>query len=82
VLLGRLTELAQCCPFRVSWWAVSFPLAACAVAAIRFAAATPGWQYEVIAWLLLALATGAILGLVLRTLLGVMRGELRALTLP
>ena len=37
VLLGRLRLLLACCPFRVSWWAVSFPLAATAVAALRFA---------------------------------------------
>ena len=80
VLLGRLAKLADCCPFRVSWWAVSFPLAASAVAAVRYAAATSGWQYEAVAWMLLALATGAILGLLLRTVFGIMRGELRSLT--
>jgi tellurite resistance protein len=42
VLLGRLRTLARCCPFRVSWWAVSFPLAASAATAIRFADAKPG----------------------------------------
>ena len=30
VLLGQLRNLPACCPFRVSWWAVSFPLAAAA----------------------------------------------------
>ena len=37
VLLGQLRNLAACCPFRVSWWAVSFPLAAASIASLRFA---------------------------------------------
>ena len=35
VLLGRLRNLGACCPFRFAWWAVSFPLAATAIAALR-----------------------------------------------
>ena len=42
VLLGQLRNLPFCCPFRVSWWAVSFPLAASSIAALRFAGARPG----------------------------------------
>ena len=57
VLLGRLRNLPVCCPFRVSWWAVSFPLAASAIAALRFAAAQPGLATDGIAWGLLGLAT-------------------------
>jgi tellurite resistance protein len=81
VLLGRLKKLPSCCPFRVSWWAVSFPLASSAVAAIRFAAATPGVVFDGVAWALLALASVVILGLLLRTLVGVARGELKTLSL-
>jgi tellurite resistance protein len=42
VLLGRLRNLLACCPFRVVWWAVSFPLAASSIAGRRFVAAEPG----------------------------------------
>ncbi len=80
VLLGRLRNLPSCCPFRVSWWAVSFPLAASAIAALRFAAAEPGFVTDAIALTLLALATLTIAGLLVRTLAGVARGELRALS--
>ena len=80
VLLGRLRNLMVCCPFRVSWWAVSFPLAACAIAALRFAAAQPGPIADAIAVALLALSTITIAGLLIRTLVGVARGELRTLT--
>jgi tellurite resistance protein len=80
VLLGQLRQLRQCCPFRVSWWAVSFPLAASAISALRFAAADPGWITDTIALGLLALATIVIVGLLVRTLIGVVRGELRTLS--
>lgn len=80
VLLGRLRHLPGCCPFRVSWWAVSFPLAASAIAALRFAAAEPGMITDAIALALLALATLTIAGLLVRTLAGIARGELRALS--
>jgi len=63
VLLGRLRHLPSCCPFRVSWWAVSFPLAT-----------------DAIALALLALATLTIAGLLVRTLVGIARGELRTLS--
>jgi tellurite resistance protein len=80
VLLGQLRYLLGCCPFRVSWWAVSFPLAACAIAALRFAAAEPGWISDAIALGLLGFASLIIAGLLVRTLFGVVRGELRTLS--
>jgi len=80
VLLGRLRNLLDCCPFRVSWWAVSFPLAASAIAALRFATAEPGLITDTIALALLALGTVVIAGLLIRTLVGIARGELRTLS--
>jgi tellurite resistance protein len=80
VLCGRLKHVVQCCPFRFSWWAVSFPLAASAIAAIRFAAVTPALVFQLVAWGLLLLATVVILGLFLRTLVGIARGELKTLS--
>ncbi len=80
VLLGRLRYLAQCCPFRVAWWAVSFPLAAAAVTALHFAVAAPNWATDTIAMVLLGLASLVILRLLVRTLSGIARGELRTLS--
>ena len=80
VLLGQLRNLPRCCPFRVSWWAVSFPLAASAIAALRFAAADKSALAHAIAMALLALATLVIAGLFLRTLVGLAKGELRTLS--
>jgi tellurite resistance protein len=80
VLLGRLWRLPRCCPFRVAWWAVSFPLAASATTALRFASARPGIGFELIAAGLLGLASIVIAGLSVRTLAGIARGELRTLS--
>jgi tellurite resistance protein len=80
VLLNRTRYLLACCPFRVSWWAVSFPLAASAIAALRFATAQPSDMTDAIAIGLLALATLVIAGLLARTLYGVVTGELRMLS--
>ncbi len=80
VLLGQLRNLPLCCPFRVSWWAVSFPLAACSIAALHFAAARPSLVSDSIALALLVLATLIIAALLCRTLLGIVKGELRTLS--
>jgi tellurite resistance protein len=80
VMLGRLRYLPRCCPFRVSWWAVSFPLAACATAALSFAEAERQVAADMVALVLLGLATIIISGLLLRTLAGFMSGELRTLS--
>lgn len=79
VLLARLRTLAQCCPFRVSWWAVSFPLAASASTALRYAEHQRTMMTDGIAVVLLALATVTIMALFARTVSGIARGELRNL---
>jgi tellurite resistance protein len=80
VLLGRLRHLMRCCPFRVSWWAVSFPLASAATAALRYAGAAHAAVTDGIAITLLAFATLVIGGLLIRTLDGIAKGELKTLT--
>ncbi|SFN21080.1 SLAC1 anion channel family protein [Variovorax sp. OV329] len=79
VLAPLLTHLPRCCPFRVSWWAVSFPLAAATVASLHFAALRPNRVNEGIALMLLGVTTLVVLWLMLRTMLGLLRGELRLL---
>jgi tellurite resistance protein len=80
VLAGRLRYLLRCCPFRVAWWAVSFPLASTAIAALRMANAFDNEFADDLAWALLTVATGVVAWLAARTLWGVARGELKTLT--
>ena len=79
VLINRLRYLVVCCPFRVPWWAVSFPLAASAIASLRYATAEPSWFAELVAVLMLTVASVTIGALLVRTL-GLVRGELRRLS--
>jgi tellurite resistance protein len=80
VLVGHLRNFARTCPFRVSWWAVSFPLAASSIAALKFSVARPGFGQDAIALLLLAFVTIINVALFIRTTLGVAKGELRHLS--
>ncbi|MFY9291287.1 MAG: SLAC1 anion channel family protein [Methylorubrum rhodinum] len=80
VLVGRLRDLPGCCPFRVSWWAVSFPFAAMATAALRYADHAHALLADILALTLLAVATVFIAALAARTLFGIARGELRQLS--
>lgn len=79
VLLGRMRNLAKCCPFRVSWWAVSFPLTASASAAIRYAGHAPHIAMSATALSILGMASFIIAVLALRTLLGLVQGDWRRL---
>lgn len=80
VLFKDMRKLVACCPFRVSWWAVSFPLAASAIASFRYAAAQPSWFGDLVAIGLLVSASVTIGALLVRTLVGLVRGELRTLS--
>jgi len=80
VLLGRLRKMQTCCPFRFAWWSVSFPLAASAIASLRYDAFAPSLVNDALSIVALTLATAAIVGLLVRTLIGLARGELRTLS--
>jgi tellurite resistance protein len=80
VLVPRLLRLRGSTPFHVSWWAVSFPLAAMANAALKFAVHQPSWPTNAFALAVLAFTTLVILSQSVRTIAGIAKGELRALT--
>ena len=79
VLVGRLRLLLRCCPFRVTWWAVSFPLASMSIAALRMADAFKSQAADGVAWALLVFVSAVIGWLTFRTLAGIVRGELKSL---
>lgn len=60
---GRLRNM----PFALSWWALSFPLAALAIASFGYAGAVAWLAHKVIGAGLLALLTMVVMGLVWRT---------------
>jgi tellurite resistance protein len=80
VLLARLVHLPACSPFRVAWWAASFPLAASAVTALRYAAVADSPAMDAIALLILGIATVVIGVFAVQTLAGIVQGRLRELS--
>jgi tellurite resistance protein len=63
-------------PFAPGWWAVGFPLAALAMAALRYAAAVQLWPLTWLAIALLAFLTMVIAVLFFRTLRIILNGSL------
>ena len=79
IVAGRLRVLVAEQPFRLSWWAASFPLAAATLAALRYAGHAHHVVADGLALLLLATTTVCIAVFAARTLSAVVKGELQTL---
>jgi tellurite resistance protein len=65
-------------PFATGWWAVSFPMAALASASLKYSMFVQAWPVTVIAIILLAMLSIAIVVLFVRTLHTLLNGQLLA----
>lgn len=65
-------------PFASGWWAISFPMAALASAALKYSMFVQAWPVTVIAIILLAMLSIAIVVLLVRTLHMLLNGKLLA----
>jgi len=74
---ASLLQRALSQPFTVTFWALSFPLAAFAALTLRLAASAPGW-FQALAMILLALSSLVIAALALATVKGLRDGSLLA----
>jgi tellurite resistance protein len=75
LVLVQLPKL-RTLPFALSWWALSFPLAALSIASFSYGRAIGSPAHEVIGLVVLFLLALVVAGLVLRTLLAATRGEI------
>ena len=73
---SKIFLLPKCCPFRVSWWSVSFPLAAITAAAFRYTEFNDAWVFGVIAGVLLTLSSFVVLFLLVQTFGKIIKGDL------
>jgi tellurite resistance protein len=73
---SKIVLLPKCCPFRVSWWSVSFPLTAITVAAFHYAEFNDAWIFKAIAGILLTMSTFVILYLLIQTFTKIIKGDL------
>jgi tellurite resistance protein len=72
---SKVLLLAKSCPFRVTWRAVSFPLAASAIAAFRYAAHKQAVVFQIIAAALLVASTIVMLYLLIQTFYRIITGR-------
>lgn len=63
-------------PFASGWWAISFPMAALAIASLKYAMFVQAWPVKAIAIILLAMLTLAIVVLLIKTLHILLNGKL------
>ncbi len=68
VLGSKIVLLPRCCPFRVTWWAVGFPMVAITIASIRYAEAKTSKVYQLMPEMLLIITTGIVLYLLLQSI--------------
>ncbi|MFZ7090257.1 SLAC1 anion channel family protein [Primorskyibacter sp. 2E233] len=63
-------------PFALSWWALSFPVAALTIATLRYGALAGSAGHDMLGGALLALLLAIVVGLIGRTMLAATRGEI------
>jgi tellurite resistance protein len=68
LLASKIIMLPKVCPFFVSWWSVSFPMAAVTISALHYAEHRPGTIHLVLAGVLLLTTTIIITFLIIQTL--------------
>jgi tellurite resistance protein len=79
VMIGRLRYLAISCPFRLFWWAVSFPLASASVCSLRYAEHSPNFFTHSVAIVLLVGVTLLLLAMSVKTIANLLKGNLKRL---
>lgn len=63
-------------PFALSWWALSFPIAALTISTLRYAELAQSNWHDLLGGVFLALLLAVVGGLILRTIKAVARGEI------
>jgi tellurite resistance protein len=83
LLLGsKIAYLPVSCPFRVSWWSVSFPLSAITIAAFHYEEHKHDAIHQVLAGMLLGVTTVVILYLFAQTIFQIMKGTFNSSANP
>jgi tellurite resistance protein len=82
LLASKIIMLPKVCPFFVSWWSVSFPLAAVTISALHYAKHRPDIAHQVLAGSLLLTSTGVIAFLGAQTLYRIFKGTFASLAPP
>lgn len=79
-LLNQLFKVASCCPFKVSWWAISFPLAALLNSTLQIAKFLDNAYFNAFSIIMLFCFLLVFIWLIFRTLGGIFNKELANLS--
>lgn len=79
-LSPQLFKMAYACPFRVTWWAIGFPLAALLNATFKVAGYLNSLPLQQFGLILLIIFSLIFVWLIGRTLKGIMQGELEKMS--
>ena len=74
LIASKIIMLPKTCPFFVSWWSVSFPMAAVTISALHYAEGHPGAFQLILAGALLLTTSLVIIYLTSQTLYRILRG--------
>ncbi|MAM60482.1 SLAC1 anion channel family protein [Maritimibacter sp. UBA3975] len=75
LVVAQVPRLARL-PFALSWWALSFPLAALTIASLLFARLEETAAHQAIGLGVLVILSLVVVGLIYRTTLAILRGEI------
>lgn len=79
LLASKIMMLPKTCPFFVSWWSVSFPLAAITISTLHYAEHRAEMIHQLIAGVFLFIATAVILFIGLQTIYRISKGTFATL---
>jgi tellurite resistance protein len=75
LLASKIVYIPIACPFRVTWWSVSFPMSAITVSSLIYARYHADWVHQLLAALLLAITTVIIIYLFIKTFHQIITGS-------
>lgn len=79
-VLPQLGKLSVCCPFKTTWWAVSFPLAAMLNSCLVVAKGLENTAFDALAIIIFIFVNGVFLWIGSITLKAILKGELEKLS--
>lgn len=79
-LIPQLFNIAQCCPFRVTWWAISFPLAALLNATLKMAQMLDNTLFYYLGAVMLTTFSGIFIWLIGTTLKAIFTKKLQTIS--
>jgi tellurite resistance protein len=79
---SKIAYLPVSCPFKLTWWSVSFPLTAITISAFHYDQHSPDLIHGLLAGLLLIVSSLTILFLLIQSVTRIVKGTFNSLSMP